>query len=75
LRTRLKQTESVNGQKQERHDSKQFVALKEARETQYWLRLIAVSEPSFKPTADPLIAEASEFVAVRFPSSFFLLPF
>ena len=56
--------EGVNGQTKKDTISKQFIALKEARETQYWLRLISVSEPSLQPTADPLIAEASEFVAM-----------
>jgi four helix bundle protein len=44
--------------------STHVIALKEARETIYWLRIIAASEPTFRPTADPLAAEASEFVAM-----------
>jgi four helix bundle protein len=56
--------EGVNGQSKKDMISKHFIALKEARETSYWLRLISASEPSFKPTAEPLIAEASEFVAM-----------
>jgi four helix bundle protein len=56
--------EAVNGQSKKDMISKHFIALKEARETHFWLRLISASDPSFKATADPLIAEASEFVAM-----------
>jgi four helix bundle protein len=56
--------ESADAQTKPDFISKQFIALKEARETRFWLRLIAVSEPTFAPQATPLIAEASEFVAM-----------
>ncbi len=56
--------ESVDSQSKKDLISKHYIALKEARETIYWLRLIAASEPSFRPTADPLCGEASEFVAM-----------
>jgi len=56
--------ESVDSQSKKDLISKHYIALKEARETTYWLRLIAASEQSFRPTADPLCAEASEFVAM-----------
>ncbi len=56
--------ESVDGQSKPDFTSKQSIALKEAREARFWLRLIAASEPSLAPRAQPLITEASEFVAM-----------
>jgi four helix bundle protein len=56
--------ESVDGQTKPDFIAKTFIGLKEARETRYWLRLIAASERSLKPGCEPLIAEASEFVAM-----------
>jgi hypothetical protein len=44
--------------------TKQFTALKESREARFWLRLIAASEPRFKPSALPLIQESSELIAI-----------
>jgi four helix bundle protein len=56
--------ESVDGQSKPDFTSKQCIALKEAREARFWLRLIAASEPELAPRAQPLIREASEFVAM-----------
>jgi four helix bundle protein len=56
--------ESADGQSKPDFISKQCIALKESREARFWLRLIAVSEPDFALRANPLIAEASEFVAM-----------
>ena len=56
--------ESADGQSKPDFISKQCIALKESREARFWLRLIAVSEPDFVLGAKPLIAEASEFVAM-----------
>lgn len=56
--------ESADGQSKADFTSKQCIALKEAREVRFWLRLIAASEPSLAPRAQPLITEASEFVAM-----------
>jgi four helix bundle protein len=56
--------ESADGQTKPDFIAKQFIAIKEARETRYWLRLIATSEPSLRSRAAPLIQEASEFVAM-----------
>jgi four helix bundle protein len=56
--------ESADGQTKADFISKQCIALKEARETRFWLRLIAASEPALASRADPLIREASEFVAM-----------
>ena len=38
--------------------------LKEARETRYWLRLIAACRPPLVSTVSPLIAECDELVAI-----------
>ena len=56
--------EGVDAQTKPDFIAKQFIALKEARETRFWLRVIAVSEPALEPRARPLIAEDSEFVAM-----------
>ena len=40
------------------------VSRKECRESRYWLRLIVHAENRLKPEASPLIAEASELVAI-----------
>ncbi len=56
--------EAADGQSKPDFISKQNIALKEAREARYWLRVIAASEPSFVPAATALIAEATELVAI-----------
>jgi len=56
--------ESASGQSRPDFISKQCIALKESREARFWLRLIAASEPPLAPRAQPLIVEASEFVAL-----------
>ena len=56
--------ESVDGQTKPDFTSKIFIALKEAREARYWLRLIAVSEAALEPQTKPLISEASELIAI-----------
>jgi len=56
--------ESADGQSKPDFISKQCIALKEAREARYWLRLIAASEPSLAAQGQPLIDEATEFVAM-----------
>ena len=43
--------------------AKYAIALREARETRYWLRVIA-SDPSVGSEVDPLTAEATEWVAM-----------
>lgn len=56
--------ESVSGQSKPDFIAKQCIALKESREARFWLRLIAASEPSLAAPSQPLISEASEFVAM-----------
>ncbi len=43
---------------------KYAIACKEARESHYWLRLLAASEVITKERLDPLIAEANELIAI-----------
>ncbi len=44
--------------------SKNRIALKEARESHYWLRLIAATEMIPPARIQPLITEANEIVAI-----------
>ena len=44
--------------------TKNCIALKEARETRYWLQLTQEVEPPLTPGAAPLISEASELIAI-----------
>ena len=43
---------------------KYAIACKEARESHYWLRLLAVSEVVPKDRLDPLTGEANELIAI-----------
>lgn len=43
--------------------AKYAIALREARETRYWLRVIA-SDPAIGSELDPVIAESTEWVAM-----------
>ena len=56
--------EAADAQSKEDFIAKNFIALKEAREVRFWLRLISASEESLAVRAQPLIAEASEFIAM-----------
>lgn len=44
--------------------AKQFIACKEAKEAQFWLRVIAASYPSLQPLTAPLLQECSEILAM-----------
>jgi four helix bundle protein len=44
--------------------AKNFISLKEARESRYWLQLIAASTSRVSPLARPLIAEVTEIRAM-----------
>jgi four helix bundle protein len=44
--------------------AKNFIALKEAREARFWLRLIGRSEPALAGRTSPLIAESTELIAM-----------
>jgi four helix bundle protein len=52
--------EAQAGQSRAYFISKYAIALKEARETHYWLRLISESEIVDSNTIKPLMAEAAE---------------
>jgi four helix bundle protein len=56
--------EAAAGQTKRDFIAKTCIALKEARESRFWLRLIAASEPTVKERAQPLHAESSEIVAM-----------
>lgn len=56
--------EAVAAQSKPDFISKQNIALKEARETHYWLRLLVASEIVSQEQAADLIQEANELVAI-----------
>jgi len=56
--------EAAAGQTKPDFIAKMFVSLKEARETRYWLRLIAACRPSLVSDVTPLIAESEQMVAI-----------
>jgi len=56
--------ESGAGQSKADFIAKQFVALKEARESRFWLRVIAEVDGSMAPKTKPHIQEASEIIAM-----------
>jgi four helix bundle protein len=44
--------------------AKNFISLKEARETRFWLRLIGTTDPPLQPELRAHLQEATEFVAM-----------
>ena len=56
--------EAEAGQSKADFIAKSRIALKEARETLYWLRLIATTEVIKATRLDPLIQESRELVAI-----------
>jgi four helix bundle protein len=56
--------EAVAGQTKADFIAKVFIALKEARETHYWLRLLAASNAAADPQLTSLVAEADQLVAI-----------
>jgi four helix bundle protein len=56
--------EAAAGQTKPDFIAKTFVSLKEARETRYWLRLIAACRPQLVSNVMPLIAECEQLVAI-----------
>ena len=56
--------EAVAAQSKPDFISKQNIALKEARETHYWLRLLVASDLVPEPKLTDLIQEANELVAI-----------
>jgi four helix bundle protein len=44
--------------------AKNFISLKESRETRFWLRVIGATDPPLENELRPLLQEANEFVAM-----------
>ena len=44
--------------------AKNFISLKESRETRSWLRVISATDPPLENELKPLLQEANEFVAM-----------
>ena len=44
--------------------AKNFISLKESRETRFWLRLIGATDPPLEKELRPLLQEANEFIAM-----------
>lgn len=44
--------------------AKNFISLKESRETRFWLRLIGATDPPLQRELMPLLQEANEFIAM-----------
>ena len=58
--------EAPGGQSKADFITKNCIALKEAREARFWLRVIAASEPQIAATAAPLLNESNELVAILY---------
>jgi len=56
--------ESADGQTKPDFIAKQFIALKEARESRFWLRVIVAAYPALAVQLKPLIQESNELVAM-----------
>jgi four helix bundle protein len=56
--------EAADGQSKPDFIAKNCIALKEAREARFWLRLIAASEGSLRRGAEALLVEAGELIAI-----------
>jgi len=44
--------------------AKNFISLKESRETRFWLRVICATDPPLQSELQPFLQEANEFVAM-----------
>jgi four helix bundle protein len=44
--------------------AKNFISVKEARETRFWLRVIGATDPSLERELQPFLQEATEFTAM-----------
>ena len=44
--------------------AKNFISLKESRETRFWLRVISATDPSLQKELQPFLQEATEFIAM-----------
>ena len=57
-------TEAKSGQSRKDFLNKLEIALKEARETKYWLRLLVASEIVREPRLKPLLDETEEIIKI-----------
>lgn len=44
--------------------AKNFISLKESRETRFWLRVIGVTDPPLEPELRSFLGETNEFIAM-----------
>ena len=44
--------------------AKNFISLKESRETRFWIRVIGATDPSLQKELQPFLQEANEFIAM-----------
>jgi four helix bundle protein len=44
--------------------AKNFISLKESRETRFWRRVIGATDPSLQKELEPFLQEATEFIAM-----------
>jgi len=58
--------EAIGGQSRKDFIAKMFISLKEARETNYWLRLLRDSEIISVKKITPLIIESEEIIKILF---------
>jgi four helix bundle protein len=56
--------EATAGQTKPDFIAKTFIALKEARETRYWLRVLKACRPAMLHRVSPLLAECEQLVAI-----------
>jgi putative peptidoglycan lipid II flippase len=56
--------EGQAGQSKPDFIAKNFISLKESRETRFWLRVIAATDPPLQKDLQPFLQEANEFVAM-----------
>jgi len=56
--------EGCAGQSKADFIAKNFISLKESRETRFWLRIIGVTDPALQIELQPLLQEATEFIAM-----------
>jgi four helix bundle protein len=56
--------EAAAGQTKPDFIAKTFIALKEAREARYWLRLLKACRPAMLQRVTPLLAECEQLVAI-----------
>ncbi len=56
--------EATAGQSKRDFIARNYISLKESRETRYWLRVLAATEPGLQQEIGPLVRETTELVAI-----------